>query len=116
MHAGAGGFALATELADHLVENGLPFRQAHEVVGRLVAWCVENGRSLESLQDAELARFSPRFRPGARRGLDAGRAVERRKIAGGTARKNVQRRLAELDRLGLGGARRAPRPRRRSRN
>jgi argininosuccinate lyase len=116
MRAAAGGFALATELADHLVENGLPFRQAHEVVGRLVAWCVENGRALESLADGELAAFSRHFRAGAARGIDVGRAVERRRIAGGTARRNVERRLAELERSGLGGEHRGRSPRRRTRN
>jgi argininosuccinate lyase len=116
MRAGAGGFALATELADHLVESGLPFRQAHEVVGKLVAWCIEEGRALESLTEAELAAFSKHFRPGATRWIDVDAAVARRKIAGGTARRNVERRLAELDRAGLGGERRERRPRRRPRN
>lgn len=101
MRSGAGGFALATELADHLVERGLPFRQAHEVVGKLVGWCVENRRTLESLSDADLARFSDRFGPGVASWLDVGAAIDRRAIAGGTARKNVERRLAELARDGL---------------
>ena len=97
MRSGAGGFALATELADHLVDRGLPFREAHEVVGRLVAWCVEKDRTLEDLSDADLRRFSDRFGPGAQRWVDVIAAVERRKIAGGTARRNVERRLAELE-------------------
>jgi argininosuccinate lyase len=116
MRAGAGGFALATELADQLVQNGLPFRQAHEVVGKLVAWCVDKGRALESLTDAELGGFSAHFRPGATRGIDVDAAVARRRIAGGTARRNVERRLAELDRAGLVGERRGRHPRRRPRN
>jgi argininosuccinate lyase len=103
MRSSAGGFALATELADHLVERGLPFRQAHEVVGRLVAWCVENRRKLESLDDEDLTRFSDRFGPSAARWIDVGAAIDRRAIAGGTARKNVERRLAELEREGLAG-------------
>jgi argininosuccinate lyase len=98
----AGGFALATELADHLVERGLPFRQAHEVVGNVVRWCADHARELESLTGAELARFSPLLDGRARRVLTLEAALARRKLAGGTARGNVERRLAELEAEGFG--------------
>jgi len=101
MREAAGGFALATELADHLVERGLPFRQAHEVVGNVVRWCVDEGRELESLSARELARFSPLLGPAARRTLTLDAALARRKLEGGTARANVERRIAELERAGL---------------
>jgi argininosuccinate lyase len=109
MRDAAGGFALATELADHLVERGLPFRQAHEVVGNVVRWCVDHGRELESLTAKELATFSPLLGPAARRCLTLESALARRKLRGGTARANVERRLDELATLGFAGA--APRPR-----
>jgi argininosuccinate lyase len=96
MRAAAGGFALATELADYLVEKGLPFRQAHEVVGRVVRSSIESGRGLESLSGDDLARFSPLLDAGARGYLSVESAIGRRKIAGGTARVNVERRVAEL--------------------
>ena len=60
MRDAAGGLALATELADYLVERGLPFRQAHEVVGNVVRWCVDEQRELESLTAQELARSEER--------------------------------------------------------
>jgi argininosuccinate lyase len=107
MRAAAGGFALATELADHLVERGLPFRQAHEVAGNVVRWCVDQQRELESLTAKELATFSPLLGPAARKCLTIDAALARRRLRGGTARANVERRLDELATLGFAGA--APR-------
>jgi argininosuccinate lyase len=104
MRAAAGGFALATELADHLVERGLPFRQAHEVVGNVVRWCVDQKRELETLTARELATFSPLLGPAARRCLTLDSALARRRLRGGTARANVERRLDELAILGFAGA------------
>ncbi|HEX5850676.1 MAG TPA: argininosuccinate lyase [Rubrobacter sp.] len=59
MEAAAGGFALATELADFLASNGVPFRDAHHAVGRLVKRCEELGSSLEDLLLEELAEAHP---------------------------------------------------------
>jgi argininosuccinate lyase len=59
MREGAGrGFTNATDLADYLVRRGLPFRSAHEVVGRLVLYCTRNHKTLEELSLAELNRES----------------------------------------------------------
>jgi len=102
MRDAAGGFALATELADHLVERGLPFRQAHEVAGNVVRWCLEQGRELESLTTKELSTFSPLLGAAARRALTLESALARRRLAGGTARANVARRLDELAAQGFG--------------
>ena len=54
--AAEGGFMAATDLADHLVGTGLPFREAHEVVGELVAKCEADGRTLQDLTAEDLAR------------------------------------------------------------
>jgi argininosuccinate lyase len=59
MEAAAGGFALATELADFLASNGVPFRDAHHAVGSLVKRCEELGSSLEDLPPEELAEAHP---------------------------------------------------------
>jgi argininosuccinate lyase len=62
MRAAAGEhFATATDLADYLVRKGLPFREAHEVVGRVVRHALDAGRALEELSADELRRFSPLF-------------------------------------------------------
>jgi argininosuccinate lyase len=59
MEEAAGGFALATELADFLASDGVPFREAHHAVGRLVKRCEELGLSLEDLPPEELAAVHP---------------------------------------------------------
>ena len=59
-----GDFSTATDLADYLVRQGLPFRQAHEVVGKIVGDCVRSGRVLEDLTAEDLIAASPLFRRG----------------------------------------------------
>ena len=95
--AAAGGFSLATELADFLVERGLPFREAHAVVGRIVGDCIEEGRDLQDLSAAELLAYSPLFTPAARRRLGIDVAIGRRGLVGGTSGRNVDQRIEELE-------------------
>ncbi|MFM7143636.1 MAG: argininosuccinate lyase [Alphaproteobacteria bacterium] len=97
MRAAAGGLSLATELADFLVERGLPFRQAHEVVGHVVRDCLDRGRDLESMTVAELAAFSPLLDHRALAHLTIESALARRSSTGGTSRAGVERRLRELE-------------------
>jgi argininosuccinate lyase len=59
--AAIGGFSLATDVADELARRGLPFREAHEIVGQLVARCISEGRTLESLSPEEWAGVSDAF-------------------------------------------------------
>jgi argininosuccinate lyase len=86
----------ATDLADYLVERGVPFRAAHGVVGKVVQYCIARDRRLEDLELAELRRFSPTFNRDVYRYLSAEAVVARRRASGGTARSNVLRRLWEL--------------------
>ncbi len=97
MREAAGGFSLATELADYLVERGMPFREAHAVVGRIVSDCLDQGRELCDLGTADLRSFSELFEPAARRRLSVDAAIARRSLVGGTAQSNVERRIAELE-------------------
>jgi len=80
---------LATDLAEALVREGVPFRDAHEVVGRVVAHCLEKDVDLRSLSREDLAAFHPSFPGGAGELLDLERSLEQRTLAGGTARTNV---------------------------
>src|SRR5579875_1868272 len=59
--AAAADFSTATDLADHLARRGVPFREAHRVVGELVRYCLAAGRTLPDLSLDELRRFSPHF-------------------------------------------------------
>ncbi len=94
--AATSGFTLATELADYLSSKGLPFRDAHAVVGKIVRHCIEHHLGLEDLSLAQLRSFSPAFAADVRRWLSADAAVRRRKATGGTAPKNVRKELRRL--------------------
>jgi argininosuccinate lyase len=98
MRAAAGGFALATDLAEYLVGRGTAFRQAHEIVGEIVRETAEAGRTLEDLSIAELRRHSSAFGADAIAILRAENSVARRTIEGGPAPSTVKRRLKELGR------------------
>ncbi len=89
------GFTLATELADYLATKGVPFRQAHGIVGTVVRDCIERGATLDQLTLAELRRFSPHFDRDVRRWLTLEAAVNRRRAPGGTSSSNVRRALRE---------------------
>ncbi len=80
---------LATDLADYLVLHNLPFRQAHEVIGKLVAYSSEQGRGFADLTLEEFRRFSEHFGPDLFAVLDLDRAIDRRTATGAPSRKNV---------------------------
>ncbi len=88
--AAASGFALATELADYLAERGLPFREAHHVVGRLVRYCLETQKELHQLSLAELQSFHPLFAEDALALTRLESAIHRRRSYGGTAPEAVR--------------------------
>jgi argininosuccinate lyase len=94
---------LATDLADLLVEQGVPFREAHDLVGRAVALARERRCALRALADADLQRISPRLTRALLARLTPEASIARRRVVGGTAPGEVARRLRELER----GARRA---------
>jgi argininosuccinate lyase len=93
MAAAADGLLLATDIADALVERGLPFRQAHEVVGALVRHCLRTGIGLRDLDAPTLAKHSPLLTPAMMRGLTPARSLARRRVIGGTAPAEVARQL-----------------------
>jgi argininosuccinate lyase len=90
------GFALATDVAEKLVKNGVAFREAHEAVGHLVVWCTVNGRELHEVSDEELAHVSPYLTPDVRAVLDVRGAIASRQGHGGTAPARVAEQLATL--------------------
>jgi argininosuccinate lyase len=92
------GFANATDLADYLVNKGLPFREAHEVVGRMVLYCIENGKTLGECTLEEFHRFTPLVESDIHRILEPESVVESRNIPGGTAREAVLHTLSEKKR------------------
>ncbi|MDO9065595.1 MAG: argininosuccinate lyase, partial [Chloroflexota bacterium] len=101
--AADGGFMTATDLADALARRGLPFRQAHAVVGHLVRWCVENKRDFASLTLDDYRLFSPLFDAEVVRAATVEASVRARNVYGGTAPTQVLTRLAEAREMVAGG-------------
>ena len=93
---------LATDLAEALVGEGVPFREAHEAVGKLVGHCTGKGVDLRVLSEAEMRGFHPAFRSSAAELLDLDNSLEQRSFPGGLARAAVEAALeqarAELER------------------
>jgi argininosuccinate lyase len=95
-------FSNATDIADYLVRKGLPFRQAHEVIGKTVLYCLQNGKFLLDLTLDEYRSFSPLFDEDIYEVLQPERVVDARDVYGGTAANRVrdaveraERRLSE---------------------
>lgn len=86
-------FSTATDLADHLVQNGVPFREAHRIVGQLVLHLSDKGRGLEDATLDDLTAFSDKFSEDAIAILQPERSVERRKELAGTAKLSVKKQL-----------------------
>jgi argininosuccinate lyase len=90
------GFSLATDVAEWLVREGLPFREAHEVAGTAVRRCEELGCDLPDLSDEQLGEVSASLTPGVREVLTVAGSVGSRDGRGGTAPARVREQLAEL--------------------
>jgi argininosuccinate lyase len=93
------GFITATDLADYLVRKGLPFRQAHEVVGKAVLKALELACGLKDLPLAEYKKLSVLIANDVYRSLSVDASVGRRISYGGTAPANLKKRLAALKKL-----------------
>jgi len=96
------GFINATDLADYLASKGLPFRDAHEVVGRTVAYGLDKGKELQDMTVAELKGFSPLIEDDVFSFLETKNIIDRRTSLGGTATANVRAAVAQAKKdLGL---------------
>ena len=98
MYAAAkGGFSTATDVAEYLVEKGLPFRRAHEIVGNIVAYCLKNKKELENLTLKEYRKFYNGFADDIKKKIKLENAVNSRKHIGGTATAVVLERIREFE-------------------
>jgi argininosuccinate lyase len=91
--AAEGGYSQATDVADYLVEKGLPFREAHRVAGRLVAVAARDGRPLAEVTLAELRELSPLFDEDYYRVVELDRVLAAKISPGGTAPERVAEQL-----------------------
>jgi len=94
--AAPAGFALATDIAEWLVRQGVPFRDAHEVAGAAVSYCEQRSLDLTDLTDEQLAEIDPRLTPDVRAVLSVDGALRARSTFGSTAPDRVAEQLAAL--------------------
>ncbi len=92
------GSLLATDLADYLVRKGLPFRQAHQVVGRIVRQGLEEGRPMEGWTLTELQAFSPLFEKDVVDCFSLPLSLQRRKGIGGTSPQSITAEIRKIKR------------------
>ena len=90
------GLLLATDVADYLVAKGLPFRDAHEVVGALVRRLLEEGRAFDELSLDEWRQHSPLFGDDVRQAITPLASIEKKQTPQSTSPKAVAAALAEL--------------------
>jgi argininosuccinate lyase len=91
------GFMTATDMADYLTMKGLPFRDAHEVVGKVVSYCIKNNKLLSELTISELKKFSVKFKKDIFNFIKIEKSVNRKDVIGGTSKRQVLRRIAEIE-------------------
>ncbi|RLB18588.1 MAG: argininosuccinate lyase [Deltaproteobacteria bacterium] len=89
------GFLEATDLADYLVRKGLPFRQAHEVVGKMVLFALQEKKELRDLTLAQMKTFSRQIDQDVYEWVDPSLCVKRRELPGGTGPGQVKERIKE---------------------
>ena len=93
----SGGFTNATDVADYLVKKGMAFRNAHEVVGRIVLYCINKQICIDDLTIEEFKEFSPIFEDDIYHAIDLLTCVEERSVIGGPSTSSVNIQLEALD-------------------
>ena len=94
LEAASDPMLLATDLADYLVRRGVPFRQAHELVGKAVAMSISTGTPLHQLSDDQFASISDAYGTDARSVFELTKAFSQRTNAGAPNSENTRRRIA----------------------
>lgn len=92
--AAARGFSTATDVADYVVRKGIPFRDAHEIVGKTVRYCIEHDKQIEELTLEEFQAFSPAIEADIYDFITLEASVDSRRATGGTAREAVAREIS----------------------
>ena len=88
-------FIFATDVADYLVRKGIPFRKAHEIVGRIVLWCEKTGASMSALNINKLREFSSVFDEEFFSLFDFKKSVDGKNVDGGTSHDKVKSKMEE---------------------
>ena len=88
------GFTNATDAADYLVNHGVPFRDAHGIIGRLVLFCIEKGKAIEELSLEELKGISPVFEEDLYEAVSLKNCVDKRETLGAPGEKAMEQEIA----------------------
>lgn len=89
-----GGFTNATDAADYLVKKGMPFRDAHAVIGKIVAYCLDKNKVIDALSLEEFLQFSDIFQEDVYEAISLDTCVNQRKLTGGPAVETVKAAIA----------------------
>lgn len=81
--AAQGGFTNATDIADYLVKKGIPFRNAHEIIGKMVLYCIENNKAIDDLTMEEFKNFSDKIQEDVYTEISLEKCVSGRNLPGG---------------------------------
>lgn len=91
--AAQGGFTNATDIADYLVKKGIPFRSAHEIIGKMVLYCIENNKAIDDMTMDEFKSFSDKIQEDVYTEISLEKCVSGRKLVGGPARETEEKAL-----------------------
>ncbi|PYG88841.1 argininosuccinate lyase [Ruminiclostridium sufflavum DSM 19573] len=89
--AAQGGFTNATDIADYLVKKGIPFRSAHEIIGKMVLYCIENNKAIDDMSMEEFKSFSGKIEKDVYSEISLEKCVSGRRLPGGPARETEQK-------------------------
>ncbi len=87
--AAQGGFTNATDIADYLVKKGIPFRNAHEIIGKMVLYCIQNNKAIDQLSMEEFKNFSDKIQEDVYQEISLEKCVSGRGLPGGPAAEAV---------------------------
>lgn len=87
--AAQGGFTNATDVADYLVKKGIPFRSAHEIIGKMVLYCIQQNKAIEELSMEEFIEFSDKIEQDVYMEISLEKCVSGRSLPGGPAVESV---------------------------
>ncbi len=87
------GYMNATDAADYLVSKGVPFRECHEIIGKIVLDCIEKNCGIEDLSVEELKNYSDKFEEDIYENIDINACIEAKKSFGSTSQESVERHI-----------------------
>lgn len=100
MHEAAGNaYSTATDIAEYLVRRGIPFREAHEITGKIVLYCIKNKKELKELSISEFKKFSPAIAKDIYSRIRAEDSIKAKTSKGGTAPSEVKKQIKRLKKL-----------------